>query len=90
MKNETHNTKKDIHHRQFTGVVVSDRMQKTRVVEIRTLKAHPKYHKRYWTRKRYKAHDEENQTKIGDKVLFRECRPLSKEKRWKIVMVVKN
>lgn len=67
------------------GEVVSDKMNKTVVVEVESLKAHPKYLRRYKVKKRYKAHDEKNQYKTGDKVLIREVRPLSKEKRWKIV-----
>ena len=62
---------------QLTGKVVSDKMQKTVVVMTESLKEHPKYHKRYRVSKKYKAHDENNECKIGDVVLIEECRPLS-------------
>jgi len=71
--------------RQLTGIVVSDKMQKTRVVEIMTLKTHPKYKRRYRSHERYKAHDAEDQYHIGDKVVIEEARPMSKDKRWIIV-----
>lgn len=64
------------------GVVVSDKMDKTIVVEIVTLKTHPKYKKKYKSSKKYKAHDEENKFKVGDKVVIVESRPYSKDKRW--------
>jgi small subunit ribosomal protein S17 len=69
----------------LTGCVVSDRMQKTRVVAIARVKKHPKYLKYYRVTKRIKAHDENNEYKTGDEVLIRETRPLSREKRWVIV-----
>jgi len=71
--------------RRLEGVVVSDKMNKTRVVAVTRLKKHPKYHKYYKVTKRYKAHDESNRYKVGDKVVIQETRPLSKEKRWVIV-----
>jgi small subunit ribosomal protein S17 len=64
------------------GTVVSDKMDKTVVVEIVTLKTHPVYRKKYKSSKRYKAHDEKNEFKIGDKVAIVECRPMSRDKRW--------
>ncbi|MFA7169597.1 MAG: 30S ribosomal protein S17 [Candidatus Paceibacterota bacterium] len=64
------------------GTVVSDKMDKTIVVEIVTLKTHPKYKKKYKSSKKYKAHDEENKFKIGDKVTIVESKPYSKDKRW--------
>lgn len=67
------------------GVVVSDKMDKTVVVTLNALKSHPKYQKKYIFTKRYKVHDPDNKCKIGDKVRFIECRPISKEKRYKIV-----
>lgn len=73
------------HKRTFTGVVVSDRMAKTRVVLVTTSKLHPKYRKHYVTSLRFKVHDEQNTTKMGDTVTFVECRPISKDKRWRIV-----
>ena len=69
---------------QLTGKVVSDKMQKTVVVMTESLKEHPKYHKRYRVSKKYKAHDERNECKVGDLVLIEECRPLSADKKWKV------
>ncbi len=69
---------------QLTGKVVSDKMQKTVVVMTESLKEHPKYRKRYRVSKKYKAHDEKNECKVGDVVLIEECRPLSADKRWKV------
>ena len=74
--------------REIIGIVVSDTMQKTRVVSVTRLKKHPKYLKYYKVTKRYKAHDEENTYHTGDKVILQETRPLSKEKRWKILKKV--
>ena len=74
--------------RKLEGVVVSDKMDKTAVVLVKRLKEHPKYKKRYWVSKRFKAHDEKNEYKIGDRVVIEETRPLSKEKRWKVIKKV--
>ena len=74
--------------RQFKGVVVSDKMDKTRVVAVDRKKMHPRYKKQYNVTQRFKAHDEENQYKTGDKVLIEETRPISKEKRWIIISKV--
>jgi small subunit ribosomal protein S17 len=71
--------------RTFTGLVVSDKMDKTIVVKVESTKIHPRYLKRYKVAKKYKVHDEKNEHKVGDKVTFIECRPLSRDKRWKIV-----
>jgi small subunit ribosomal protein S17 len=71
--------------RKFTGVVVSDKMTKTIVVKVESVKIHPKYQKRYTESRKYKVHDEKNQFKIGDKVVFVQCRPLSKDKRWRVL-----
>ncbi|PIR47558.1 30S ribosomal protein S17 [Candidatus Uhrbacteria bacterium CG10_big_fil_rev_8_21_14_0_10_50_16] len=81
----TNKTTNRIIRRRFTGTVVSDRMDKTVVVRVDSPKMHPKYKKRYTTSKKYKVHDEENQCAVGDTVSFVECRPLSKDKRWRIV-----
>ena len=74
--------------RQLTGTVLSDKMVKTVVVVVEKLKEHPKYKKRYKVSKKYKAHDEKGEYKIGDKVTIEECRPLSKEKRWRVIKKV--
>lgn len=71
--------------RRFKGVVKSDKMDKTIVVSVESVKIHPKYKKRYASSKSYKVHDEKNQYKEGDKVTFVECRPLSKDKRWRVI-----
>lgn len=70
------------------GKVVSDKMQKTIVVAVETYKKHPLYHKRIKYTKKFKAHDENNEAKIGDTVRIMETRPLSKDKRWRLVEVV--
>jgi len=70
------------------GLVVSDKMDKTVVVEGSRLVKHPVYKKLVKRRARYKAHDEKNQCKIGDKVLIVETRPLSKNKRWRVREIV--
>ncbi|MEP7162503.1 MAG: 30S ribosomal protein S17 [Candidatus Moraniibacteriota bacterium] len=67
------------------GIVVSDRMAKTIVVAVDTLKTHPKYQKRYISTKKYKVHDAEGKYKVGDVVRFRECRPISKDKRHAVI-----
>jgi small subunit ribosomal protein S17 len=66
------------------GVVVSDKMAKTRVVLIERVYRHPRYERVIRRTKRLKAHDEGNASKVGDRVLLEETRPLSKEKRWRI------
>ncbi|MEK7480912.1 MAG: 30S ribosomal protein S17 [Patescibacteria group bacterium] len=73
------------HKQQLEGIVVSDRMQKTVVVEVTRFKLHPLYHKRMRIRKRYKAHDEENKYHVGDKVIIEATKPLSKEKCWRVL-----
>jgi small subunit ribosomal protein S17 len=75
-----------IQKRTLAGVVVSDKMQKTRVVEVLRFKKHrKKYLKYYKVSQRFKAHDEGNEYHVGDKVLIEETRPMSKEKRWRII-----
>ncbi|HPW34308.1 MAG TPA: 30S ribosomal protein S17 [Candidatus Paceibacterota bacterium] len=74
--------------RQLSGMVVSDKMDKTRVVEISRLKKNTRYEKYFKVSKRFKAHDENNQYHIGDKVVIRECKPMSKDKRWEIVELI--
>ncbi len=67
------------------GIVVSDKMDKTIVVKIDRYVKHPKYQKSYTVSKKYKAHDETNSKKIGDKVEITETRPMSKDKNFKVV-----
>ncbi|MEK7187705.1 MAG: 30S ribosomal protein S17 [Patescibacteria group bacterium] len=80
MSSNTTITKRRLH-----GKVVSDKMQKTRVVSITRLKKHPKYGKYYRVTTKFKAHDAENKYKTGDEVVIEEGRPMSREKRWVIV-----
>ena len=70
------------------GVVVSDKMTKTRVVVIERVFRHPRYQRVITRSKGLKAHDERNASKVGDRVLIEETRPLSKEKRWRILQVL--
>lgn len=71
-----------------TGKVVSDKMDKTIVVGIETLVRHPLYGKSIKRTTKFKAHDENNECKIGDKVKIMETRPLSKDKRWRLVEII--
>jgi len=85
-KTQNQNDKKmEAIQRKFNGTVVSSKMDKTVVVRVDRVKAHPKYKKRYTTSKKYKVHDEKNKFQEGDKVVFAECRPLSKDKRWRVI-----
>ena len=70
------------------GVVVSNKMDKTVVVVVETLKKHPKYKKYIKRTKKYKVHDEKNECNIGDTIEFVETRPISKEKNWKLVRIL--
>ena len=72
------------HRRVLSGVVVSDKMDKTIVVQVDRKFQHPRYRKYIRERVRYKAHDEKNEAKVGDKVNIVEVRPLSREKRWAV------
>ena len=74
--------------KEFIGIVRSDKMMKTIVVSIETLQLHPLYKKYVKRAKKVKAHDENNDAKIGDRVRVIECRPLSKEKHWKLVEII--
>ena len=72
----------------YQGRVVSDKMDKTIVVVIETQKKHSRYGKRIKYSKKYKAHDENNDCNVGDKVKIMETRPLSKDKRWRVVTIL--
>ncbi|MCY7406833.1 MAG: 30S ribosomal protein S17 [Alkalinema sp. CAN_BIN05] len=74
--------------KQRVGVVVSDKMDKTVVVAIESRTTHPRYGKIVVRTKRYKAHDEENKCKIGDRVRIQETRPLSRSKRWNVADIL--
>jgi small subunit ribosomal protein S17 len=82
------NEKKKKIKKRFVGVVVSDKMQKTRVVEVVRIFKHPLYKKYIRVKRKFKAHDEKNKTKVGDKVIIQETRPISKEKHFVIVKVL--
>jgi small subunit ribosomal protein S17 len=77
-----------IKKRKIKGIVVSDKMAKTVVVEVDRLKKHPKYKKYFKVTARFKAHDEKGEYKTGDNVIIEETRPISKEKRWKVISKV--
>ena len=74
--------------RELVGVVTSDKMQKTRVVLVERRLSHAKYGKFMTSRKKYKAHDEKNEFKVGDRVLIVEARPLSRDKRWRVEKLI--
>ena len=71
--------------KRLIGKIVSNKMLKTVVVKVERIKEHPRYKRRYKTHKKYKVHVKEGEYKVGDKVIIEECRPISKEKRWKVV-----
>ncbi|MGE4554637.1 MAG: 30S ribosomal protein S17 [Candidatus Paceibacterota bacterium] len=75
--------------RLLRGIIVSAKMEKTAVVEVEHLKFHPKYKKYYRVHRRFKAHNPDNLFKEGERVIIEEIRPLSKEKRWKIIKRVR-
>ena len=82
-------TPKKGRRQQRVGRVVSNKMNKTIVVVVETLKKHRIYKRTYKQTKRFQAHDEENICQIGDLVRIEECRPLSKMKRWRLIEIIK-
>ena len=74
--------------KERVGLVTSDKMDKTVVVTVEQRATHPLYKKTITTSKKYKAHDENNECGIGDRVLVMETRPLSKDKRWRLVEII--
>lgn len=74
--------------RVLQGTVVSDKMEKTIVVTVERKTKHPLYHKVMSVTTRYKAHDEDNACRLGDVVRIQECRPMSKDKRWRVIEVL--
>lgn len=70
---------------QMTGMVVSDKMDKTVVVKVDIRKRHSKYKKSYTVSKKFKAHDESNTFKVGDRVVIESTRPISKDKKFKVL-----
>ncbi|MDI6734057.1 MAG: 30S ribosomal protein S17 [Patescibacteria group bacterium] len=71
--------------KKLKGIVVSDKMKKTRVVAVSRLKKHSRYLKYYKVTNKFKAHDEKEEYKTGDVVIIEETRPLSRHKRWRII-----
>ncbi len=71
--------------KRLQGIIVSDKMEKTVVVKTERIKKHAKYKRRYRISKKYKAHLEKEDFKKGDKVIIEECRPISKDKKWRVV-----
>ena len=71
--------------KQLTGTIVSDKMEKTVVVKTERIKEHAKYKRRYRISKKYKAHLEKEDFKKGDRVIIEECRPMSKDKKWRVI-----
>jgi len=76
--------------RKIQGIVVSNKMVKTILVKVERIKQHPKYLRRYKIQTKFKVHDPDQKAKVGDMVIFEECRPLSKEKRWQLAEIVKS
>ena len=75
--------------RKLKGTIISDKMQKTVVVRVDSLKKHPKYQKYYRISRKLKAHDEKGEYKTGDEVMIEETRPLSRDKRWRVISLVR-
>jgi small subunit ribosomal protein S17 len=80
---------KKVRHQQKTGRVISNKMNKTIVVAVESLKRHPIYKRTYKQTKHFYAHDEQNTCQIGDMVRIEETRPISKLKRWRVVEILK-
>ena len=81
-------TAEDSNRKTEVGVVVSDAMDKTVVVAVESLRPHPLYGRRIKRTKRFKAHDENNEARVGDQVLIMETRPLSKTKHWRLIEIL--
>ncbi len=89
MAAEEQKSQRDSRRKLLQGTVVSDKMNKTRVVQVKWASKHSKYDKVERRATKYKAHDEKNESKTGDVVQIMETRPLSKDKRWTIHNIVK-
>ncbi len=74
--------------KKLQGIVVSDKMQKTVVVNVERIKEHPKYKRRYKIHKKYKAHDQNQEYHVGDTVVIEETAPISKDKKWKVIQKI--
>ncbi len=77
------------HRKERIGIVVSDKMDKTIVVKVENLTRHPVYKRILRRSKKFKVHDGEKKAKIGDRVKIAETRPISKEKRWRLIEVLR-
>ena len=77
--------KEQIKIKKYKGVVVSDKMDKTIVVLVERVKTHPLYTKQYKVSRKYKVHDPANEFKMNDLVEFIQCRPISKDKKWRVI-----
>ncbi len=75
--------------KRLTGVVVSDRMMKTRVVRVTRLVRHPVYQRVVRRMKNFKVHDEKNESRLGDEVRIEESRPITREKRWRLIQTLR-
>jgi small subunit ribosomal protein S17 len=75
--------------RRLKGLVTSAKMDKTIIVEVVRVRFHSKYKKQYKVSKKYKVHDGKGLAKAGDKVIVEECRPISKDKRWLLIQIIK-
>ncbi|MDX9779147.1 MAG: 30S ribosomal protein S17 [Patescibacteria group bacterium] len=82
---EAHEPTTEKINKKFQGVVVGIKNDKTVLVRVETVKLNKKYKKRYTVSRNYQVHDEKNSCQEGDKVIFIECRPLSKTKRWRLI-----
>lgn len=71
--------------KKLQGIVVSEKMAKTVVVEVERVKEHPKYKRRFKVHKKYKAHDEKGEFHVGDKVIIEETAPISKDKHFRVI-----
>ncbi len=71
--------------KKLKGKVISDKMQKTVVVEVESTRKHSKYKRNFLVHKKYKAHDEKGECRVGEEVVIEECRPISKDKRWRVI-----
>src|SRR5260370_40211041 len=88
-ESQTTATQKTVRHQQKVGLVISNKMDKTIVVNVESLKKHRIYKRTYKQTKHFQAHDEENTCQVGDIVRIEETRPLSKMKRWRLVEILR-
>lgn len=80
---------KTSHRRKIKGTVISDKMDKTIVIKLVRFKRHPKYHKVYKVSKKFKIHDAKNEAKIGDEIIAESCRPISRDKYFNLIKIIK-